>query len=114
MSVVRFYISLSPFQSRYAEAEKPPMLKVDNETLKEMEEGYPGILEEILDFENAELPSCPMCKSDNTANVQVGIIQRTINLIAATTKVKLIPNGPKPGPYYCWDCKKYFNPNTND
>jgi hypothetical protein len=36
------------------------MLKVDNETLKQMEENYPGILESILSFENAELPSCPM------------------------------------------------------
>ncbi len=90
------------------------MLKVDNETLKRMEENYPGILESILQFENAEFPSCPMCKSTNTADVQVGIIGRTINIAGATTKVKLIPNGPIPGPYYCQDCKKYFNPNTDD
>lgn len=85
------------------------MLKVDKKTLDHMEQGYPGILENIMDFETAILPSCPHCKSDNTADVQVGIIGRTINIVAATTKFRLIANGPRPGKYYCHGCKGYFN-----
>lgn len=55
------------------------MLKVDKKTLDHMESGYPGVIENILYFENAILPSCPHCKSDNTADVQVGIVGLTIN-----------------------------------
>lgn len=84
------------------------MLKVSKETLEDLEEKYPGITEQIMRFENAQLPACPNCKSTDTADVQVGIIGRTINIAAATTKFTLIPNGPKPGPYFCKNCKTYF------
>jgi hypothetical protein len=85
------------------------MLKVDKETLDRMEKGYPGILKDILYFEEANLPACPRCASDDTANVQCGIIGRTINIVGATTKFTLIPGGPKPGRYRCNACKEYFN-----
>ena len=85
------------------------MLKVDKETLDHMEKGYSGILKSILYFEEAVLPPCPRCASEDTANVQCGIVGRTINIVAATTKIKLIPNGPKPGRYCCNTCKEYFN-----
>jgi hypothetical protein len=65
------------------------MLKVNQETLKDFEGKHSGITEQIMQFENAVLPVCPDCKSDNTANVQVGIIGRTMNIAAATTKYKL-------------------------
>ena len=84
------------------------MLKVNQSTLIDLEEKYPGITKQIMRFENAQLPACTNCKSDNTADVQVGIIGRTINIAAATTKFRLIPNGPKPGDYFCNDCGKYF------
>ena len=85
------------------------MLKVDKETLKRMERKYPGIGEEILYFEKAKLPVCTRCGSENTADVQCGIIGRTINITAATTKFKLIVNGPRPGRFFCNVCKKFFN-----
>ena len=85
------------------------MLKRDKEVLDEMEKLYPGILEQILRFEKAKLPICPRCRSENTANVQIGIIGRTIKISSATTKFKLIPNGPKPGAYFCNICDKFFN-----
>jgi hypothetical protein len=79
------------------------MLKRDKEFLDYMETQYKGIIEHIMSFENAILPPCPHCQSDNTADVQVGVIGRTIAIAGATTKFRLIPNGPKPGRYYCND-----------
>ena len=84
------------------------MLKVNKETLNKLEGMYSGITEQIMGFENAVLPLCPDCKSDNTANVQVGVIDRTINIVGATTKIRLVANVPKPGDYFCNDCKNYF------
>jgi len=85
------------------------MLKVDQKTLDRMESQYKGIVEIILRYEEDELPPCPRCKSEDTAYVSVGIVGRSINLAAATTKIKLIPNGPKRGKYFCNSCEKYFN-----
>jgi len=84
------------------------MLKVDKKELEDMETRYKGIIEQIMRFENADLPSCPHCQSNNTADVQVGVIGRTMTIGAATTKFKLIPYGPKPGRYFCNECRKYF------
>jgi hypothetical protein len=39
----------------------------------------------------------------------MGIIGRAISIAAATTKFKLIPNGPKPGKYFCYICDKFFD-----
>ncbi len=87
------------------------MLTIKPERYADYEERYPGIIEEIMRFENADLPPCPNCGSSNTASVQVGFIGRTASISAATTKFHLILNGPKPGKYYCNDCKKYYNNN---
>lgn len=85
------------------------MLKIDEATLGEMERQHPGIRQAIMRFESADLPPCPRCTSDDTADVQVGVIGRTIYLGAATTKFKLIANGPKPGQYFCHQCGEYFD-----
>lgn len=85
------------------------MLKIDKEALDQMEEQHPGIGETILRFEEAALPVCPRCGSENTADVQCGIIGRTIYIAAATTKLRLIANGPKPGKYFCNTCNEFFN-----
>jgi hypothetical protein len=61
------------------------MLKVKDKTLDEMEAQHPGIRKTILWFENAVLPACPHCGSEDTANVQIGIIGRTIYLATATS-----------------------------
>ena len=88
------------------------MLRVDADWIKTVEANYPGIREQIRHFEEAILPICPYCNSDNTADVQCGIIGRTIHINGATTKFRLIPNGPKPGKYYCNACGKYFGNET--
>lgn len=85
------------------------MLKVDRKTLDELEKQHSGVVEQIMRFENAQLPSCPHCNSNDTADVQVGVIGRTISIAAATTKFKLIPNAPKLGNYFCNQCEKYFD-----
>ncbi len=85
------------------------MLKIDKETLNDMEKEHPGIGETILRFDEATLPVCFRCGSENTADVQVGIIGCTIYIAAATTKFVLIPNGPKPGKYFCNTCNEFFN-----
>lgn len=84
------------------------MLKIDEETLDELESKYPGIREQILGFEEATLPACPRCGSGDTADVNVGIVGRTISIAAATTTFKLIANGPKPGDYFCNECREFF------
>lgn len=84
------------------------MLKLTAEEIDDLEKKYPGIRESIMHFEQAPLPLCPHCRSEDTADVQVGLIGRTINIAAATTKFRLIPNGPKPGNYFCNACKKFF------
>jgi hypothetical protein len=85
------------------------MLKVEQETLDRMEGMYPGFKEHVYSFENADLPHCSHCGSGDTANVQVGLIGRTINLSCSTTKFKLIANGPKAGRYICNQCKEFFS-----
>ena len=85
------------------------MLKVDREELDNIEKSYPGIMESILRFENAKLPACPHCGSEDTADVQVGVIGRTMHIAVATTKFRLLMNGPKPGEYACNACNTYFN-----
>jgi hypothetical protein len=85
------------------------MLKIDEETMNRLEIQYPGIRESILFFENAELPACPHCGSEDTANVQAGILGRTISIATAITKFRLVPKRPKPGSYYCNACKTYFD-----
>ena len=85
------------------------MLKVDKETLADMEEGYPGIIKQIMNIENNTIPACPYCGSDNTASVQGGCIGRTINIFSATTKFRLEANIPNSlGAYFCNFCGKYF------
>jgi hypothetical protein len=85
------------------------MLKVHQKDLEHMESEYSGIIKTILRFENAELPSCPHCGSNDTADVQVGIIGRTISIAAATTKVKIVPNAEDSlGKYFCNHCGKFF------
>ena len=85
------------------------MLKITKAALNEMEKQHPGITKTIRHYENASLPVCPRCGSENTATVACGIIGRTIYLAAATTKFKLIANGPKPGKYFCNACEQFFN-----
>ena len=85
------------------------MLKADRKTLDQMERQYPGIVETILAFEQANLPACPHCRSEDTADVQCGVIGRTIHIAASTTKLKLVANGPKPGTHFCNACNKFFD-----
>ena len=85
------------------------MLKIDEKTIAHVERQYPGFEEILLGFESAILPACSHCGSANTANVQVGCVGITQNLAAATTKFKLILNGPKPGKFFCNTCDEFFD-----
>jgi len=84
------------------------MLKRSLECYAEYEKDYPGFIEIVVNFENAILPTCPMCGSWHTAQVSPGIVSQSIHLLSATTKFKLNPN--KPGSFYCNECDKYFTP----
>jgi hypothetical protein len=86
------------------------MLKMDQEALDYVEVQYPGIGTSIRNREEATLPVCTLCGSEYTAKVGVGIGGHSINLAAATTKFKLIPNCPKPGTYFCNACNKFGSP----
>ena len=84
-------------------------LRIDQKRIDELEKQYPEIAKDILGFEDAILPSCAHCDSEDTATVQVGVVGRTINIALATTKFRLIPNGPKKGKYFCHSCKEFFD-----
>lgn len=84
------------------------MLKVNQQDLDRMESQYQGIVEQIHRFEQATLPSCPKCDAADTADVQVGVIGRTMGIASATTKFKLVPND-RPGKYFCNVCEEFFD-----
>jgi len=85
------------------------MLKIDKESLAWMEAKYPGIGVSIRAREECVLPACTHCGAEDTASVGCGLIGRTINLAAATTKIKLIPNGTASGKHFCNTCDKFFS-----
>jgi hypothetical protein len=60
-------------------------------------------------FARMEVPPCPQCGTSNTASVQVGIVWITIRMASTCPKFKLIPNGPKPGNWFCNSCGKFFD-----
>ncbi len=65
--------------------------------------------EQYRRFMNMKVPPCTRCGSGATASVQVGVIGITIRLAATCSKFKLIPNGPKPGEWFCQSCGKFFD-----
>ncbi len=83
------------------------MIKVSQEELDQLEENYPGFKETLYRYEKKRIPHCIHCQSEDTSLVCVGVIGRTINLAAVSSKVHLRANN-KPGKYYCNTCKKYF------
>jgi hypothetical protein len=85
------------------------MLMTSEEGLDFMEERDPGIKKNILDIENAVLPACVHCGSDDTASVGMGLVGRSMRIAGATTKYHLIPGGPRPGAFFCNSCREYFN-----
>jgi hypothetical protein len=90
------------------------MLKVTKAELDKLEGIYPGIVEQINRFENAVLPPCTSCGSYDTAQVSVGLVGRSINIVICTTRIRLMPNGPKPGEYACNTCRTFFNAHVID
>ncbi len=85
------------------------MLKISQETINGMEGERPGVRDQIMRFENADLPACPKCNSENTADVQIGFIVRTMYIASATTKFHLLMNLPRPGRFFCNACREYFD-----
>jgi len=74
-----------------------------------IEETYPGVTKQIDRYKQEKPPSCSHCGSDNTADVMVGIIGRSIT-IAAETGAKLVPNvKDRLGTYWCRNCKRFFD-----
>jgi hypothetical protein len=47
--------------------------------------------------------------SDDTASVGCGVIGRTMNIAGATTKFKLVANGPALGKYFCHIGNRFFD-----
>jgi hypothetical protein len=60
-------------------------------------------------YSRLDVPPCPRCGSKSTATVQVGIVGLTIRLAATCSTFKLIPNGPRPGEWFCNSCSTYFD-----
>lgn len=85
------------------------MLKVNQKALDHLDQLYPGLKSQVQSFENMELQACANCDSADTASVQVGLIGRTMSLAGATTKFRLVANGPKPGKYFCNQCNEFFS-----
>jgi hypothetical protein len=79
------------------------MLKVNEEWIRESERKYPGFTMTLDYYESLDLPPCRRCGAGAAAKVSTGLVGRSIALAAATTKVKLLPNG-HPVDFYCWAC----------
>ena len=84
------------------------MAKKESE-LAELERRHPGVLEQLRRFESAVLPACSHRGAAETADVQVGLIGRTVALASLTKKFKLVANGPKKGNYFCNACEEFFD-----
>lgn len=83
------------------------MLKVNEEWILAAEEKDPGFRKTLDYYEALNLPPCPTCGSIQTAKVSTGLVGRSINLAAATTKIMLVPNG-HPAGFHCGDCDHFF------
>jgi len=81
------------------------MLKVSAEVIEQFEARHPGIAARIEGIEKAVLPACSHCGSGDTAIVLGGIVGYTMNLAAATTRVKLYPG--KAGEIFCNVCGRF-------
>jgi hypothetical protein len=84
------------------------MLTVTEEWIREAEAMYPGFRKTLAHYEALDLPPCPTCRSTNTAKVSTGLVGFSITLAAATTKMKLIPNG-HPADFHCGACDQFFD-----
>ena len=85
------------------------MLKLSKQEIDHLERQHPGITKTIQHYEDVDIPACPHCQSNDTAVVSCGIVGRSIGVSAATTKLHLIPNLPKPGEYFCNSCNRFFD-----
>lgn len=84
------------------------MIKKTKDEIRQMEKNYPGITESIWGFEFAVLPPCPHCGSEDTAQIQCGIIGRTIHIASATSRIKLLFNYDGKGQFHCNTCAERF------
>ncbi len=76
--------------------------------LVELEIRFPGITASIAELEAATLPACPACQSNDTATVHVGVIDRLLAMASATSKLKLVADGPAAGAHHCNACGSFF------
>jgi hypothetical protein len=96
-----------------SDAKRAKKVLIDQKFIKRYEgyeRDYPGITEQIWTFEQMRLPRCIRCGSADTADVQIGVVGRTLVIRCATKKAKFIPWGPRPGQFYCNPCHKFFTP----
>jgi len=106
-------VILRPLKPLRAKTDR--MIKVSEDELTRMEQDYSGIRSMVEAAERADYPPCPHCNSSaDVALVMVGVIGRTIALISATTRRKLIPNGDKKGTHYCKTCETRFRDPPED
>ena len=85
------------------------MIRLSEQQIANLEHYYDGITEQINSYEEMALPAFPRCGSDNTAVVEVGFVGRLNAIAAATSKVTMVMNLPRPGKYRCRACKTFFD-----
>ena len=84
------------------------MLKVDQEWIDRVDAQRPGFRDLVERWDAKDVPPCPSCGSDDTAEVSAGLVGTSIRLAGATTKIRLLANG-HPADHYCNQCESYFN-----
>jgi hypothetical protein len=84
------------------------MLKVDDEWIVRAEQQYRGFRKTVDYYEALTLPPCPRCGSADTAKVSSGLVGLSIHVAAATSKIKLLPNG-HPADFHCAACDQFFD-----
>lgn len=95
--------------SEHVLAKEARMVRISTHELEQLENRHPGFRGHLAGIEQEVIPACPRCASADTAKVHFGVTQRAIDLASATTKMRLLPNPPGPGRYYCHGCSQYFD-----
>jgi hypothetical protein len=83
-----------------SDAKRAKKVLMDQKFIKRYEgyeRDYPGITEQIWTFEQMRLPRCIRCGSADTADVQIGVVGRTMVIRCATKKPSSSPGDPAQG-----------------
>lgn len=82
--------------------------EADETRLTEWAAAYPGLRDQFGAIDRQIVPTCPHCRSTDTAVIIIGISGRTVRLAALSAKVKLMSDRDEAGTCWCRTCARVF------